>query len=63
MQTTACTDNYYSTTVVGYVPASGSTVGSVTTFKTAKPEWTDGDGNRTIQCNAIAIGGFEGLNS
>ncbi len=48
MPTTACTNNYYNTVVVGYVPGTGTTVGSVVTFNTPKPEWTDSDGNRTI---------------
>jgi len=63
MPTTACTNNYYNTQVVGYVPGTGDTVGSIVTFNTPKPEWTDGNSQRTIQCNAVTIGGFNGLNS
>jgi hypothetical protein len=62
MPTTACTDNYYNTVVVGVANnVTGGT--SIVTFNTPKPEWTDSDGERTIQCNAVAIGGFNGLNS
>lgn len=62
MPTTACTDNYYNTVVTGVANnVTGGT--SIVTFTTPKPEWTDGDGDRTIQCNAVSIGGFNGLNS
>ena len=62
MPTTDCTDNYYNTVVVGVANnVTGGT--SIVTFNTPKPEWTDGDGERTIQCNAVTIGGFNGLNS
>lgn len=63
MPTTACTDNFYNTVVVGYQPGTGDTVGPIVTFKTPKPEWTDSSGNRTIICSAVALGGFNGLNS
>lgn len=63
MPTTACTDNLYNTVVVGYVPGTGTTVGSVVTFNTPKPQWTDSTGNLDIQCSAVALGGFNGLNS
>jgi hypothetical protein len=66
MSTTACT-SYYTTTVVGYVPASGTTVGSVVTFNTPKPVWNDNIQNGpsivSLQCNAVALGGFNGLNN
>jgi hypothetical protein len=63
MPTTACTNNYYNTVVVGYVPGTGTTVGQVVTFNTPKPEWTDGDQQQAKQCNAVSLGGFNGLNS
>lgn len=63
MPTTACTDNYYNTVVTGYVPGTGSTVGSIVTFNTPKPEWTDENSQTTLQCNAVKLGGFNGLNS
>ena len=63
MPTTACTDNFYNTIVVGYLPGTGDTVGPVVTFNTPKPEWTDASGNRTIICSAVALGGFNGLNN
>ena len=63
MPTTACTDNFYNTIVVGYLPGTGTTVGPVVTFNTPKPEWTDALGNRTIICSAVALGGFNGLNN
>ena len=63
MPTTACTDNYYNTVVVGYLPGTGSTTGSVVTYNTPKPEWTDSDGQLAKQCNAVAIGGLNGLNN
>jgi hypothetical protein len=56
MPTTACTDNYYSPTI----PLSST--GGTATVTPAKPEWTDGDKQRTIQCNAVTIGG-SGLNN
>ncbi len=63
MPTTACTDNYYATNVVGYVPGTGDTVGNVVTFNTPTPEWTTGDNQQAKQCNGVALGGFNGLNS
>jgi hypothetical protein len=63
MPTTACTNNIYNTVLVGYVPGTGATTGSVVTFNTPKPEWTDATGVRDIQCSAVALGGFNGLNS
>ena len=63
MPTTACTNNYYNTVVTGYVPGTGATVGSIVTFNTPKPEWTDANGQQAKQCNAVTIGGFNGLNN
>ena len=62
MSTTACT-SYNTTVLVGYVPVSGNTVGSVVTLKTPTPVWTDENSNISLQCNAVTIGGFSGLNS
>ena len=62
MSTTACT-SYNTTVLVGYVPGSGNTVGSVVTLKTPTPVWTDENSNISLQCNAVTIGGFSGLNS
>lgn len=63
MPTTACTNNYYSTVVTGYVPGTGSTTGTIVTFNTPKPEWTDSKGSQAKQCNGVEIGGFNGLNN
>jgi hypothetical protein len=63
MATTACTSNN-TAVVVGYVPGTGTTVGSVVTFNTPHPVWTEADGSTVaIQCSAITLGGFNGLNS
>jgi hypothetical protein len=62
MATTACT-SYYTTVLVGYVPGSGTTTGNVVTFKTPKPVWTDDNSVNALQCNAVTIGGVNGLNS
>jgi hypothetical protein len=62
MPTTACTNNYYNTVVVGV--ANNLTGGtSIVTFTTPKPQWTDENNQTTIQCNAVSLGGFNGLNS
>lgn len=62
MPTTACTNNYYNTVVVG--AANNVTGGTaIVTFNTPKPEWTDGESSRAIQCNAVSLGGFNGLNN
>lgn len=62
MPISACT-SIYTTTIVGFVPGSGDTSGSVVTFTAPKPVWTDTSGRTDLQCNAVAIGGFNGLNS
>lgn len=62
MATTACTSNY-TVNLVGYVPGTGLTAGNVVTFNTPKPVWTDSDKVIALQCSAVAIGGFNGLNS
>ena len=63
MATTACTTNNQTAIVVGYVPASGDTVGEVVTFNTPHAVWTDTSEVNSIQCSSIAVGGFNGLNS
>jgi hypothetical protein len=66
MSTTACT-SYYTTVVTGYVPGTGATTGTIVTFTTPKPVWSDnvsGAANVvSLQCNAVALGGFNGLNN
>lgn len=63
MATTACTSNN-TAVVVGYVPGTGQTVGEIVTFNTPHPVWTEADNTTiAIQCSAIALGGFNGLNS
>jgi len=63
MATTACTSNN-TAVVVGYVPGTGTTVGSIVTFNTPRPVWTESDGSSiALQCSAISLGGFNGLNS
>jgi hypothetical protein len=63
MATTACTSNN-TAVVVGYVPGTGDTVGSIVTFNTPRPVWTESDGSSiALQCSAISLGGFNGLNS
>lgn len=62
MPTTACTNNYYNTVVTGVANnVTGGT--SIVTFTTPKPEWTDSDNQQAKQCNAVALGGFNGLNN
>ena len=62
MPTTACTNNYYKTVVVGVANnVTGGT--SIVTFNTPTPEWTDATGQQSKQCSAVAIGGFNGLNN
>jgi hypothetical protein len=62
MPTTACT-SYYTTVVTGYVPGSGTTTGTVVNFNTPKPVWGDTTNNTNLQCNAVELGGFNGLNN
>ena len=66
MAITACTSSN-PVNLVGYVPGTGSTVGSIVTFNTPAPVWTEtsfsGPSNVALQCNAVALGGFNGLNS
>lgn len=62
MATTACTSTNV-VNLVGYVPGTGDTVGAVVTFNTPVPVWTDADNQTALQCSAVALGGFNGLNS
>jgi len=61
MPTTACT-SYYTTVVTGI--ANNLTGGTaIVTFTTPKPVWTETDNQETLQCNGVALGGFNGLNN
>jgi hypothetical protein len=62
MPTSACT-SYYTTTVTGFLPGSGSSAGNVVTFATPTPVWSNVTGGTINQCSAITIGGFNGLNN
>jgi hypothetical protein len=61
MPTTACT-SYYTTTITGYVPGSGSTLGTVVTFYAPKPDYGSVTNTTNLQCNAVTLGG-NGLNN
>ena len=63
MATSACTSSIYTTTVVGYVPGTGDTVGTVVTFNTPTPEGSNTTGGTISECNAVTLGGFNGLNN
>jgi hypothetical protein len=56
-------NTYYQTTVIGYLPGTGNTVGSIVRFKTPQPIYTDATGQEIAQTNSVTIGGFNGLNS
>ena len=62
MPVTACT-SFYTTTIVGFLPGSGDSAGNVVTFTAPKPVWGDATNQTNLQCNAVAIGGFNGLNN
>lgn len=63
MAVTACT-SYNTVVLTGYLPGTGSTTGTIVTFNTPKPVWTESDGTSiALQCSAVALGGFDGLNS
>jgi hypothetical protein len=62
MPTTACT-SYYTTRIVGFLPGSGDSAGNVVTFATPTPQWSNTTGGTINQCNAVTIGGFNGLNN
>jgi hypothetical protein len=68
MSTTACT-SYYTTVVTGYLPGTGLTSGNIVTYTTPKPVWSDNvsvvseTNNVSLQCNSVALGGFNGLNN
>lgn len=67
MSITACTDNNYTVNLVGIVTGPLDNPGQIVTFKTPKPIWSEaeltGPSNMAVQCSAVAIGGFNGLNS
>ena len=58
MPTTACT-SYYTTTVTGFLPGSGTSAGNVVTFNTPKPVYSDYSGTTDLQCTAVTLGGFK----
>jgi hypothetical protein len=62
MPTTACT-SYYTTTITGYLPGTGQTTGTIVTYGTPTPQWSNTTGGTINQCNAVTIGGFNGLNN
>ena len=62
MPTTACT-SYYTTTIVGFLPGSGDSAGNVITYGTPTPVWSNTTGGTINQCNAVTIGGLNGLNN
>ena len=61
MPVTACT-SYYTTTITGYVPASGDTVGSIVTFYAPKPDFGSTTNTTNLQFNAVTLGA-NGLNN
>jgi hypothetical protein len=61
MATTACT-SYYKTTIIGFLPANPSG-GTVVTFSNPTPVYSNITGGTIYQCNAVALGGFNGLNN
>jgi hypothetical protein len=63
MPTTAFTPSMYATVVTGYLPGTGTTTGSIVTFKTPTPVWGDATNTTDLQNSAVAIGGFNGLNN
>ncbi len=62
MPVTACT-SYYTTTIVGFLPGSGASAGNVITYGTPTPVWSNTTGGTINQCNAVTIGGLNGLNN
>jgi hypothetical protein len=56
-------NNSNSYILTGIVEGSGTTPGSVVTFNTPKPVWTNSRDSVRTQCDSVAIGGFNGLNS
>ena len=63
MATSACTSSSYTTTIVGFLPGSGASAGNVVTFNTPTPEWSNTTGGTIYECNAVTLGGFNGLNN
>jgi hypothetical protein len=62
MATTACT-SYYTTIITGYLPGTGTTTGSVVTYGTPTPVWSNTTGGTVYECNAVTLGGINGLNN
>jgi hypothetical protein len=62
MATTACTSPNV-VNLVGYLPGTGTTAGTIVTYETPTPDWTDANNQTALQCTAVALGGFNGLNS
>ena len=61
---TGCTDNYYAVDLVGIVTGPLDDAGTIVTFGTPTPVWTEADDTTdALQCSAVALGGFNGLNS
>lgn len=57
MATTACTSTIYT-----YVIPASST-GGTATITPPKPIWSDATGVDDLQCGAVTLGGFNGLNN
>jgi hypothetical protein len=58
MPTTACT-SYYTTTIIGF----STFTNAVVTFGTPTPVYSNITGGTIYQCNAVTLGGFNGLNN
>jgi hypothetical protein len=60
---TGCTDNPYTVDLVGYLPGTGLTAGTIVTYNTPSPVWTSETGEVVLQCQSVELGGFNGLNN
>lgn len=60
---TGCTDNPYTVDLVGYLPGTGQTEGTIVTFKTPTPIWSSLTGQDVLECQSVTLGGFNGLNN
>jgi hypothetical protein len=58
MPTTACT-SYYTTTIIVF----STLTNAVVTFGTPTPVYSNITGGTIYQCNAVTLGGFNGLNN
>lgn len=64
MAITACTETSNTVDLVGIVTGPLDDPGEIVTFNTPVPVWTEADGTTiALQCSAVALGGFNGLNS